>query len=88
MGTSKILLKNNLPENIKSYLEIINKNSQTILKMANDFLNIALFDSGKVKLDVNSVKLSDLISDAVTTFNIICKTKNINLVIGEIVDTY
>ncbi len=50
-----------------------------VLKLANDFLQIILFETGNIKLEKHVVNINELIEDIIITYNIITKNKEITL---------
>ncbi len=79
LSSTKYILKNDLPDEFKEYVELLNKTTKTLLKLADDFLQVSLFESGKIKLDLSEVDLDELIHDVINTYSFMINSKEINI---------
>lgn len=72
-------LKNNIPEEEYSYLEIIGRNGKNLLNLINDILDISRIESGKVEMEITSFDTIDLIKDTMSMFTVQANDKGISL---------
>lgn len=79
IGTSQILLNKDIDSKLKPYITIIEKSSNRMLKLANDFLEYFLSENDKLKLDITNVNLEEITEDAVSTFRILFQEKNLDI---------
>ncbi len=54
-----------LPDKAKGMVDIANKNTDRLIFLVNDILDIEKFMSGKVELDIQEIDLSDLVQQAI-----------------------
>jgi signal transduction histidine kinase len=79
IGTSQILLDKDVDNNIKPYITIIEKSSNRMLKLANDFLEYFLSENEKLILDITDVNIEEITEDAVSTFRTLFLEKNLDI---------
>ena len=77
LGFTDILLKSNLEEKDKRYLQIIHKSGETLLGIVNDILDMAKIENGQMELDIHDVNLSTEIESVVSIFAAKAKEKRI-----------
>lgn len=76
-----LLLDDDLPEDAREYLEIINAESQRLAKMLSTFLSVSnLEQSDKKEVTKTPVKLDTMVSEVVREFSETAKRKRIRLV--------
>ncbi len=80
LSSTKYILKSDLSDEFKEYVYLLNKTTKTLLKLADDFLQVALFESGKIKLDFQVVNLRSLVDDVINTFSFIFENRNIKTI--------
>lgn len=66
-------------EKSMQYLDTITKNSNHLLELINDILDLSKVESGQIEVEKNSVKVYQVIGDVVEILNISAKNKNIDL---------
>lgn len=62
VGFSQLLIES--PEDSAMFLPIINENTQLLLKLISDILDISRIESGDMHLEVNDIDLNELIGNA------------------------
>lgn len=61
IGSTHLLLEENLTEKQKYYVNTVTESSRFLLSMINDVLDLSKIDSGKLELDQSTFSLTDLI---------------------------
>jgi signal transduction histidine kinase len=70
IGFSDLLKEDNLPENKrKEFLEIISYSSNQLLRIVNDLLDIALIETGNVRVAKDKVHINKMIDEIYLSFN-------------------
>lgn len=83
MGTTEQVLKGKhgpINHTIHSNLSVSMRNSQRLLKMVNNILDISKLESGKMLLNISLVNLSDLLKKVVSYFSSKFNDKNIRFI--------
>ncbi len=75
-SSTKFLLKRKLPDNFRDYITVLNKTTNTLLKLSDDFLQVSMFQSGRIKLNLSFINLNELIEDVIKTYELIIKSQN------------
>ncbi|ACB51725.1 two-component hybrid sensor and regulator [Crocosphaera subtropica ATCC 51142] len=65
----------------KKQLDIIDRNSQHLLSLINQILDISKIESGHITLQENSFNLSQLLTNLQEVFNLSCYSKGLNLIL-------
>ena len=81
-GYSQILQedKDELPDEMRNqFLDFIYKSSENMLKMVNDLLDVSVIESGKLKLDIQSKSLKEIIEHHIMVNRFFADKKNIRL---------
>ena len=79
-GFSRLLERNTLDEKKRSeFIDIINTNSQQLLGIINDIVDISKIESGQVTLITNEVDLNVMIENVVSTLTPTINTKGVKL---------
>lgn len=73
----KLIKENSDPAKNKTYL-MIHRNSQRILRLINQLMDIRKLDKGQMKLNCRETDLVGFIDDLMLTFEYLAKKKNIN----------
>ncbi len=69
MGFSRLLYDDSLsPKVRKSYLDIIERRSQSLLRLLNDILNISAFEAGKLEIKPTACNVNLLLNDLYSYF--------------------
>ncbi len=66
-----------VPDEILIFLEIIKKNSERLIRMVNDMLDLERIEQGRSELNLSNIKPSCLIEETITYFRIEAEKKNI-----------
>ncbi|MDL2244652.1 response regulator [Parabacteroides sp. OttesenSCG-928-J18] len=69
IGFSEILAAEDDPENREEFIGIIRKNSDLLLQIINDILDISRIESGKIEINVREIDINALIQDVVEVHN-------------------
>jgi len=72
-------LKNQIPDDEYSYLEVIERNGKHLLALINDILDISRIESGREEIDITTISVSHLVDDVVNMIQPQAVQKNIKL---------
>jgi len=64
-----------------TYLDIIKRNTDHLIKVAIDFLDYSKIESGKLELDLEEASLKDVAEDAVLSQNVAAQKRSVELVL-------
>lgn len=64
---------------MKSYLSIMSKNTQQLLRLVNQLLDFRKIETGNLKLELSKGDMVAFVSDIVSSFSYLAEEKNINL---------
>jgi two-component system phosphate regulon sensor histidine kinase PhoR len=83
-GYSETIL-DGAPENnhTREFLEIIRKNAARMSRLTEDLLTLARVESGETRFDAEPVQPSELLSDAMESFQEIARTQNVELIVED-----
>ena len=76
--TALALKEDNLPDNIREYLEKIDHSSKHLLSLINDILDMSRIESGKVELNTAPADLCRIMDDVVNVFSLQMESKKLN----------
>lgn len=77
VGFSDLLKNDDITnEERKKYLNIINTNSEQLLNLIDDIIDIAKIESNELKLSLHNCEISKIIYDLEFNFNQLCKLKD------------
>ena len=62
IGFSELAMDNNLPPKVEDYIENIRENSEYLLQIVNDILDISKIESGKIELENIPFSLSSIVN--------------------------
>lgn len=63
----------------REYVQIINSNSQSLLKLIDDIIDIAKIEAGQLSVELSTCKVDTLLSDLYTMFNEVVASQHSNL---------
>ncbi len=80
-GFCEILLEDedSLSEDQKEMLDIIHEESESMLTLVNDLLDVSVIESGKLQLQLNKGSIKKLIEERIRLSKMVAKKKNIKL---------
>ena len=67
-------------ENAKDFLKIIHTDADRLAKLINDILDLSKIESGKTRMDLREVDISDILNDVVAGSVRLAKEKNIKII--------
>jgi signal transduction histidine kinase len=71
---------NNLSDEEHRYIQNIRSSTERLVLLVNDFLEVARLQSGKIKLDIKSTDVSNVVERTINDLQPIAKEKNLKLV--------
>ena len=77
VGFTNVILKTELNQKQKEYIDAIKKSGESLIILINDILDLAKVDSGKMSFNNNPFSLEECISDIFKLLEEQCKEKNI-----------
>jgi signal transduction histidine kinase/ligand-binding sensor domain-containing protein len=70
IGFSDLLTNIELTEEEKNeYVKIIHQNSETLLNLLNDILDISIIESGKIKVNIKEININNIIKEVFCSFS-------------------
>jgi signal transduction histidine kinase/CheY-like chemotaxis protein/HPt (histidine-containing phosphotransfer) domain-containing protein/PAS domain-containing protein len=79
IGFSDLLMKTNLDENQRGFLQSILQSGTLLLDLINDILDFSKIEAGKLELSPEWVNIKDLVSDTLRIIQPIASEKNLKL---------
>ena len=79
--TSLALQEENIPENVRKYLENIDLSSKRLLSLINDILDMSRIESGKLELDDTNTDLISVLEEVAEIFSIQMETKRLSFTV-------
>lgn len=79
MGMIQLALMSNLDEEPREYLSLVMKSAKVLLTIINDILDISRIETGKIVIQSRPFKITDVIYEVTTLFDISATEKNIIL---------
>jgi two-component system phosphate regulon sensor histidine kinase PhoR len=67
----------------REFLEIIRKNAARMSRLTEDLLTLARVESGEQRFDVETVQASELLSDALESFQEVARAQNVELIVED-----
>ena len=80
IGFTKVVLRTDLEEKQREYVNAIKKSGDVLLVLINDILDLAKVDAGKMTFEKKPFKLADTVSAMLHLFELQLKEKNIAVV--------
>src|SRR6185369_1687719 len=80
IGFTKVILKTNLDEKQREYLNAIKLSGDSLIVLINDILDLAKVDAGKMAFEKIPFKLSDSVTSMLLLFDAKIKENNLELV--------
>lgn len=81
--TALALKEENLPDNIREYLEKIDHSSKHLLSLINDILDMSRIESGKMELNTAPADLCRMLDDANSVFSLQMETKKLSFTVDH-----
>lgn len=82
-GFSKIIAYENDPQIRESYLEIIESNSQRLLDLVNDILDLSKIESGHITLKIQPMNVSEMLHEVYNVQKLHCGSLNLTVDEGD-----
>jgi len=79
LGTAGLLTDRSLDSESSDLVEIIHKSAKSLMDVINDILDFSKIEEGKVKLEEEAFRVSELISDTIGSLKPIAMGKGLNL---------
>ncbi|MDL2265216.1 PAS domain-containing protein [Parabacteroides sp. OttesenSCG-928-G07] len=70
VGFSEILANDDYTENKEEFIEIIRANSELLLQLINDILDISRIESGKIEIVIQQVEINSLLKEVAEVYQI------------------
>src|SRR3990167_2495623 len=83
IGFTKVVLKTEVNENQKEYLNAIKTSGDSLIVLINDILDLAKVDSGKMFFEQTPFKMSESITAILQLFEIKTQENNTELIRSE-----
>lgn len=80
IGFTKVILKTNLTDSQREYLNAIKTSGDNLIVLINDILDFAKVDAGKMAFEKNPFKLETCISTILILFDVKIKESNLKLI--------
>lgn len=78
-GMADLLLDTDLTEEQRKYLTILNRASESLLKIINDILDLSKIEAGQVNLEIHEYSVRDVVSKAIDFLLVEASRKNLSL---------
>jgi len=79
IGFTDLILKSNLDDTQKQYINIINQSGTTLLSIINDVLDFSKIEAGKLQLNLEKTDLQDIAAQACSIISYAIEKKGIEL---------
>jgi len=63
MGFSQVLSEENMKEEHKTYIDMIERSGKSLLELINDILDYSKIESGKLEIEIRDCRIGDMIAD-------------------------
>ncbi|MDX2255983.1 MAG: response regulator [Pseudanabaenaceae cyanobacterium bins.39] len=77
LGMAEVLSMSDLGDEEQEFVSIIQSSGQSLLTLINDILDLSKLESGKIRFDVVSFSLRNLIKEVVNIFRVTAQSRNI-----------
>ena len=81
IGLTELVLKSDISQQQRTYLEMVHSSADRLLKLINDILDFSKIEAGKFELNIAPFSLRSAIADALEILSIIAAKKNIALIV-------
>ena len=78
IGLSYLCLDNELPINVRKYIENINKSSNILSSLINDILDLSKIEAGKLEIENVNFNLNDIAENITSFFTVNAADKNLD----------
>jgi PAS domain S-box-containing protein len=83
-GFSNLLINNSFnDEQRNNFVEIININSQQLLSIINDIIDVSKIEAGQVSISYSNISVNDIIDEMQTIFSPTVKMKGVELIVSK-----
>lgn len=83
-GFSNLLINNSFnDEQRNSFVEIININSQQLLSIINDIIDVSKIEAGQVSISYSNISVNDIIDEMQTIFSPSTKMKGVEFIVSR-----
>jgi len=79
MGLTDLVLRSEISDQQRNYLEMVNSSADRLLKLINDILDFSKIDAGKLELNPTPFSLRNLLAEAMEILTVGAAQKNIDL---------
>lgn len=83
LGFSSLLKDEDLTENAKRYIDIIDLSGQQLLTIINDILDISKIEAGQISISIEAVNISQLMNELLQQFQHQAEIKNLDLILNS-----
>jgi signal transduction histidine kinase/CheY-like chemotaxis protein len=81
IGLTELVLKSDIANHHRTYLEMVHSSADRLLKLINDILDFSKIEAGKLQLNINPFSIRSTIADALEILAISAAKKNIALTV-------
>lgn len=82
IGFVDLLMRTNLDENQKEYMNTVNESATILIELINDILDFSKIESGKLELNIMEINLYELTHHVIDIFKYHAELNNIDLIIN------
>jgi len=79
IGTTDLLLRGELADGAREYVETCNHSAQNLLSLINDLLDFSKIEAGRVELVLRPIELRQLLSEVLSTFSVDANNKALKI---------
>lgn len=79
IGTTDLLLRGELADSARAYVETCNRSAQNLLALVNDLLDFSKIEAGRVELVQRPVELASFVEEIADTFKVDVQQKGLQL---------
>ncbi len=67
----------------KEYISNVSQSTKSMIQLVNDLLNLSRIESGKLKINLQSVQLDNLVQEIITEASVLAKEKKCNIIFNK-----
>jgi signal transduction histidine kinase len=86
LGYASVMAEEEVTEVERSRLDVIIRNAMRLSSLIDDMLNLSFLETGQAQLDIEEVKLRDVIQEAILDTNDMAREKSLNIDLNMPVD--